>query len=80
MANLGRMYVEAQGTERNDVRGYELLHAAVDAGIPQSMQVMATQELQAATARLDDQQRADAGEVSKKLAAAVVSGAVERIR
>ncbi len=50
MANLGRMYIEAQGVERNDVHGYALLQrAALTAGVPASMQPMANQELEAAT-------------------------------
>jgi TPR repeat protein len=78
MANLGRVYIEALGVERNDVRGYALLNAAVDAGIPQSMQPMAKQELQAAIARLDEQQLADARDVSGKLVASVAPKAVVR--
>jgi len=78
MANLGRMYIEARGVDRDDVRGYALVRAAVDAGIPPSMRPMANQALQAATARLDDEQLAQACEASKKLAAMAAPAVVAR--
>ncbi len=78
MANLGRMYIEAQGVERNDVHGYALLRAALTVGVPASMQPMANQELEAATTRLDETQLAQAREASEKLAATVAPAAIAR--
>ena len=37
MANLGRMYIDARGVNRDDVRGYALIRAALQVGIPLAM-------------------------------------------
>jgi TPR repeat protein len=70
MANLGRAYIEGRGVERDDVRGYALMRAALDVGVPQSMRAMAQQEIDAASARLDERQLADAKGLSSRLLAA----------
>jgi TPR repeat protein len=57
MANLGRMYVDARGVNRDDVRGYALIRAALQVGIPLAMNEEANRSLAAATARLSAKHR-----------------------
>ena len=72
MVNLGRMHVEATAGERDDVGGYALIRAAIDLGIPASMNDIAVRELGAASGRLDAGQlvraRALAGELWRRSA------------
>ena len=69
MVNLGRMYAEAIGGKRDEIRGFAWIQAAINIGVPASMTELAYFELGAVTARLDRRQLARAQQLASRLPA-----------
>jgi TPR repeat protein len=78
MASLGRMYIEALGVDRDDVRGYALTRAALDLGVPSSVQQIATAELDAAKGRLNRGQIKRAQQMAAQLTAPPAPATTQR--
>jgi TPR repeat protein len=72
MVNLGRMYTEALGVAEDDVRGYALIRAGLDLGVPSSMREFALNELGTAAGRLKARQLTRAEHMAAKLSASRV--------
>ena len=71
MVNLGRMYAEGIGGDRDDVGGYALIEAGVEAGIPASIREVALIELRTLSDRLDEMQLARARSLAREPFAAI---------
>ena len=56
MANLGRAYARGSGVQRDEIRAYALISAAVEFGVRQSERDVALYELGALSQRLDAKQ------------------------
>jgi len=69
MVNLGLLYIEALGVRRDDVRGYALVAAAVEMGIPDDMTKLASTEISEASGRLDSRRMAEAQFRARRLVA-----------
>jgi uncharacterized protein len=65
MMNLGRVYANAHEGKELEIRGYALLRAAIDRGLPSSMMPVAYYELGAAAARLSPKELKKAQEMTK---------------
>jgi hypothetical protein len=71
------MYTEATGVREDDIRGYALIRAALDLGVPSSMKEFALTELGTAAARLKQRQLARAQHMASELATSKVGTRVQ---
>jgi TPR repeat protein len=69
MANLASMYADGVGGERDDVRAYALLHAALQIGMPNDMRKASYELLSSLAARLNEAQRPKADQLSWEISA-----------
>jgi TPR repeat protein len=69
MANLGSMYADGIGVERDDVRAYALLHAALEIGVPTGLREVSHDQLSRVAARLNGKELPRAYQLSREISA-----------